>query len=133
MITCYVCKSSLDELMFSFKNKKQGIRSTKCKTCTKLYLKEHYKNNKSKYIEKAKLSNPGNLAKTKLLLQNLKTKCVKCGEDHPAVLDFHHTNPDEKESSIAHIHSRKKIIEESKKCIILCSNCHRKLHWEERQ
>jgi hypothetical protein len=119
--------------MFSFRNKQQGIRSTKCKICTRLYLKEHYKNNKSKYVERAKKRKPVEYQKTRNLLKGLKTQCIRCGEDHPAVLDFHHTNPDEKESSIARIKSRKKIIEESKKCIVLCSNCHRKLHWEERQ
>lgn len=133
MRVCYSCKLSLDDNSFSFRNKEKGIRSTKCKSCTKLYLKEHYKNNKNKYIERAKISNPGDRTKTKLLLQELKTKCISCGEDHPAVLDFHHTNPDEKESAVSRLQSRRKIIEESKKCIVLCSNCHRKLHWEERQ
>jgi hypothetical protein len=61
-------------------------------------------------------------------------KCEKCGENHIATLDFHHINPNEKEFQIAQSYfSKEKILEEMKKCIVLCSNCHRKLHWEEKQ
>jgi hypothetical protein len=51
--------------------------------------------------------------------------CVICGYDRNiAVLDFHHINPVEKEGKY-----RKCVtMEESMKCILLCSNCHREHH-----
>ncbi len=57
--------------------------------------------------------------------------CEKCGESHPACLDFHHR--DEKLESVSKMRcwSINKILEEIKKCSVLCSNCHRKLHWKE--
>jgi len=33
---------------------------------------------------------------------------------------------------IARNWSRKRILDEVAKCIVLCANCHRKMHWVER-
>lgn len=59
-------------------------------------------------------------------------KCIKCGESHPATIDFHHTKT--KESGISKLvsygYSIEKIKKELEKCEILCSNCHRKEHWK---
>lgn len=60
--------------------------------------------------------------------------CEKCSENHIAVLDFHHKNGTSKEGTIARMVSsmepKKKILAEISKCIVLCANCHRKLHWD---
>ena len=52
----------------------------------------------------------------------------KCG----AALEFHHVDKEEKTDSISAMINRDKsmseILEEIKKCIILCANCHRELH-----
>lgn len=57
--------------------------------------------------------------------------CIKCGESESICLDFHHTNPKKKKftiaSNITKI-SKKEILNEIKKCVVLCSHCHRKLH-----
>lgn len=59
-------------------------------------------------------------------------KCTACPENHPATLDFHHKH--DKKFAIAHIvangYSPERIEKEISKCIILCSNCHRKLHYK---
>ena len=58
--------------------------------------------------------------------------CQDCkGIFHPAVYDFHHINPDEKDFSLAHHKALKwsdEITNELDKCILLCSNCHRLRH-----
>jgi hypothetical protein len=62
-------------------------------------------------------------------------KCSKCGYSHPAALDFHHTDPGTKEGNVYRYASSgqyKKAFEEVEKCIVLCANCHRVHHYEEK-
>jgi hypothetical protein len=60
--------------------------------------------------------------------------CAKCGERHPACLEFHHLDPSVKGFNLAEAPTRvtdpTRILAEMAKCIVLCSNCHRKLHYE---
>lgn len=64
-------------------------------------------------------------------------RCVDCGQDHPATLEFHHLDPSKKEVMVSKlIHetsSMRKLQEEIAKCVVLCANCHRIRHWNERQ
>lgn len=70
----------------------------------------------------------------KLELVNLMGGCCsRCGYGkNLAALEFHHTNPDTKSFQLDARHlsntSMDKILEESKKCVLLCSNCHREIH-----
>ncbi|PIO00860.1 hypothetical protein COT60_03475 [Candidatus Pacearchaeota archaeon CG09_land_8_20_14_0_10_30_9] len=61
-------------------------------------------------------------------------KCLKCRETHPSTIDFHHKDGRKKEISISKMvsegYSMLRIKKEIEKCQILCSNCHRKLHWK---
>lgn len=61
-------------------------------------------------------------------------KCGTCGENHPACLDFHHKDEKDKYGSVAQMVSagycKEKVLAEIAKCSILCSNCHRKYHYE---
>jgi hypothetical protein len=57
--------------------------------------------------------------------------CVKCNEEDPACLEFHHKDPWEKEINIAQCKSKTKALAEIEKCEILCLKCHDMLHWEE--
>lgn len=62
-------------------------------------------------------------------------KCQRCPESDPICLDFHHKrNNKGKEISImaSHGYSIKSIIKEISKCLVLCSNCHRKEHDKKR-
>lgn len=64
--------------------------------------------------------------------------CMDCGTHHPAVLDFHH-----KEGLNGNIKNRvsrmvsenaswQRILEQIEKCDVLCANCHRIRHYNER-
>lgn len=59
--------------------------------------------------------------------------CVRCVEDDPACLDFHHTDTERKEmtisSMISYGYSKERLLAEIEKCEILCANCHRKRHY----
>ncbi len=57
--------------------------------------------------------------------------CCKCGYNKcDSALEFHHIDRSTKEHRPAKLlfGSWEKIVEELKKCILLCSNCHRELH-----
>lgn len=62
--------------------------------------------------------------------------CAKCEEDHIACLVMHHRNPKLKKFTIGACISIgcsiKRLKIELNKCVVLCANCHRKLHWRER-
>lgn len=58
-------------------------------------------------------------------------KCTCCGYDKCyAVLEFHHVNPNEKNKDFkfSNCQSWEKIVEEIRKCICVCANCHREIH-----
>jgi predicted HNH restriction endonuclease len=97
------------------------------------YQKKHYESNKEYYITKAR---EGKKKLREEFEEYKKTlECSICGENHPATLDFHHTDPTKKEIIISKAVGRnwgwESLNREIEKCIILCSNCHRKLHYEE--
>jgi transposase-like protein len=73
-------------------------------------------------------------------LQRIKAqaKCKYCGESHPAVLQFHHRDPREKDFDIStFVYHQKggleKLEAEIAKCDVLCANCHLKYHYENDQ
>ena len=60
------------------------------------------------------------------------SKCCICGFDSfQEGLDFHHVNPEEKSFSFgpqAPTKALEKQLEELRKCILVCANCHRGIH-----
>jgi len=60
--------------------------------------------------------------------------CKECEENHPATLDFHHPD-NNKEANVSRLvrslYPKKRILAEIAKCIVLCANCHRKIHYIE--
>lgn len=95
------------------------------------YGRKHYANNKDAYIARA-------VKRKKEIrdwLRKLKDtlKCSRCPESFWACLEFHHLDPAEKDVSLAKIYQKgwclERIKQEIAKCIILCSNCHRKEHY----
>lgn len=61
-----------------------------------------------------------------------KCGCTKCGEKDPACLDLHHLDPSTKVMAVSVMVARLvpliEIMSEVEKCIVICANCHRKLH-----
>lgn len=135
-LICVTCKSSKEESLFSFKNKETGKRNSSCKACHKEYVKRHYKNNKNDYIQRSKTSSQLYRKRNSDFLKEIKkkSKCENCGENHPATLDFHHIDDSTKDFSLSRNQGKslKELQTEIEKCKILCSNCHRKLHWSQK-
>lgn len=63
-------------------------------------------------------------------------KCLHCGYlKYDGALEFHHVNPNEKEFTIGYSFMKKSYLEnlyELDKCIMLCCNCHARIHNEKR-
>jgi hypothetical protein len=57
--------------------------------------------------------------------------CTICGyNEHPAALDFDHTDPTTKQcggvrAMLSGMYSLKRVFEEIRKCTLMCANCHR--------
>lgn len=94
----------------------------------KRYKNSWYKRNSKRIIEKARLRTE--IIKGWLRAYKSTLKCSRCSENDWRCLDFHHINPQDKESSIAYAirdgWSIERIQLEITKCIVLCANCHRK-------
>lgn len=61
--------------------------------------------------------------------------CFFCGESDPSCLDFHHRRGLVKTAAISQMIPKQgllAIMAEAQKCIVTCSNCHRKTHHRER-
>ncbi len=97
------------------------------------YMRGWYQRNKARHISYVRKRELG----IQLWFKEYKTSlsCERCGESHPACLDFHHVDPGEKKFSVSNHHERpslEALKAEIAKCCVLCSNCHRKEHWEDR-
>lgn len=66
----------------------------------------------------------------RLAVEYLGGKCVDCGlVDLQEVYDFHHADPTQKDFTIGKsVKIFERIKTELDKCVLLCSNCHRKRH-----
>lgn len=117
---CTKCKKELPVSCFNWRSKSSGTRRSECKYCHSEFMKINYE-------------------KKKQIVSDLKrgTCCQKCGDARSYVLDYHHLDPSIKELTVARMtsntYSLKKTLEEIKKCIVLCSNCHREFHHLEKQ
>jgi hypothetical protein len=122
MKKCFQCKIEKDHSLF-YKNKsmKDG-HSGLCKECQ---LSNERQNNQ----------------KAKEWVISLKKGCSVCGETRHWCLDFHHTNPKTKTMNISEYSisgttsfetKKKKILKELEQCIVVCSNCHRDIHYREK-
>jgi protein-arginine kinase activator protein McsA len=100
----------------------------------KEYSRKHYEANKAQVIALT----TENKKKDRLYWAAFKAtlKCTKCGENHPAALDFHHKDPSKKDRAVSWFLKNSqftKAIEEATKCIVLCANCHRIHHYLEKK
>lgn len=108
----------------------------------KAYNREYHKRwyaipeNAEKQKRKAKQHRETQLRRNREFILDYKmSHPCKCGEDHPACLAFHHTDANKEacvSEMVSGMYSIKRIQKEIDKCVVMCSNCHLKLHWEER-
>lgn len=99
------------------------------------YSKTYYEKNRKLVISKVNKNKKENREWFTAYKKQL--VCVTCGESHPAALDFHHINPCKSDKKIHKLvgdgHTKIRIQKEIDKCVVLCSNCHRIHHHDERK
>lgn len=54
-IICSKCKIEKDLINYSFQNKEKQQYKKMCKSCVKAYVKEHYLENRDKYVKNAEV------------------------------------------------------------------------------
>jgi len=71
-----------------------------------------------------------------MAIEHLGGKCAKCGyKKYPEVLEFHHRDPSQKDFNVSKkglTRSWERTKMEIEKCDLLCANCHRELHVEQK-
>src|ERR1051326_8908190 len=101
------------------------------------YQKEYQRQNKDKLLERRWKKRRERELAIRDWFSKYKSElyCIECGERHPACLQFHHRDREEKSFTISDAVLRgtsiKTIIKEIEKCDVLCVNCHAKRHWRE--
>lgn len=109
-------------------HRKDG-HSSGCKQCDNASYT--VSRNKKKEHYKTVARDRGKITQRKLLEWKSERKCSLCPEADPDCLDLHHLDPNEKDVNIGDVvryWSWERLTKEINKCIILCSNCHRKVH-----
>lgn len=134
MKQCTKCKQWKNEEEFSWKNKSQNKKHSQCKECRRKSDNERYLND-PKRRESVKAVHNNQVIFIRNYVQNVKknSECAICGENRWYVLDFHHLRDKSFTISekITEGCSLETIKQEIEKCITLCANCHRELHFSE--
>jgi hypothetical protein len=94
--------------------------------------RRHYANHKERVAAKTRRHRIKKKAAWVAFKKTL--SCTKCGENHPATLDFHHVIKDPSNKKINKLISQNAwavIPAELAKCVVLCANCHRIHHHDE--
>lgn len=113
MKKCSNCKNKLSLENFSTDRSRKDGFSHICKNCRVGKNKSFRKKNRNFLLEIKKLG------------------CSFCTEKNPVCIDFHHKNEDTKVDGIAIMkksYGFSKLKTEIEKCILVCANCHRKIH-----
>jgi hypothetical protein len=126
---CTKCSLLKSLVEFNKRASSKDGRQSQCKICNKTNLKKHYGCNKDYYIER----NKQRRKELREFIISLKLSCLICKEKEHCCLEFHHVDSDTKDFVLAEaanrMISKEKILEEIEKCVVVCSNCHKKIHY----
>lgn len=126
---CSECQVEKDISFFHIRSSVKGTFQNYCKDCRKIRDARIWQDNKYGKREKVKNWKEDSRRKYQEYKRNL--SCKICGETSEECLDFHHLDPKEKDLAVSALINRSSwevILSEIEKCIVLCANCHRKVH-----
>lgn len=130
---CTKCTKDKDLSEFRFRN---GVPISHCKQCERDGRKAHYKKNPNPTKQSAKRSRARTLEKYIAYKKTL--SCTDCGlpfKDEHYLCDFHHIDPTTKDPDAKWLRqcSFARFMKEVAKCVPVCSNCHRRRHYQLKQ
>jgi hypothetical protein len=131
MQRCSQCKETKPLENFAWKNKALGILARCCRACTREYCKAHYRKNSVKHNQRRYANQLSYKERNRdyVVLHLLTHPCVDCGESDPVVLDFDHVRGS-KYCAVSRLISAgfpiSRLQAEMDKCVVRCSNCHRR-------
>jgi hypothetical protein len=122
---CYYCKQNKPVDEFHKATSKYKQKKDICKPCQSIKGKNYYIKNKDSILARSAKINQRN---RELYLNYLLTHpCVDCGESDPVVLEADHVGDKSYDvSRMIQGWSWNRILQELKKCEIVCANCHRR-------
>ena len=131
MKVCGTCRIEKPTSEFHRNRRRKDGLQTSCKTCRKEIDRESYL--KSETRQNSIKTRRSDITKYNCkLVRRIKQAvgCAKCPEREPVALDFHHLDPAEKDLNISSMtaYCTATLKAEIRKCVILCANCHRKVH-----
>lgn len=121
-------KEKEDRKQYYYRNQEES------KQKSREYMRKYYRDNNELFAKRSKEQYEKKKEWFKKFLSTL--QCEQCGERDTDCLDFHHIQPNgtvggrRVDPPVTSLMSRSKkvILEESKKCSVLCANCHRREH-----
>lgn len=130
---CRRCKTEKSLLDFNkCSSKKDGLQSC-CRDCSKKLNNEGYTYNKNRRNSiKERMVEISTHNRKMINRYKRICKCFICSESEPVALDLHHLDPRNKDGHPSKMikYSTESLKKEVRKCVVLCSNCHRKVHAE---
>jgi len=128
---CTTCKSDKELSEFNKNKTRKDGHNNICRSCSNNSSIRYYKNNIKKHNDyvrdRSKKIVTENRIKYVELLKN--SCCSKCGFNNPVALEFDHKDGVDKILGVGKMVSSgyrwETIIEEIKKCELVCANCHR--------
>lgn len=128
MKRCSACKHTrpLEEFWKNV-SAKDGLQRA-CKDCIRKSHKKYYENNKRAYFDRRNIYR----RKFKKQLDDIKSEkgCLFCKEKDSCCLEFHHVGGSKIEDvgTMKNHAAKQKVLAETEKCVVICANCHRKVH-----
>lgn len=110
-------------------HKKGEYLQPNCKKCQNGLNRKRYKKNSKSHIQHV-IQNSRERA-MRFREWKITLSCQVCPENYWQCLDFHHLDPSKKDLSIsegAYQVGKAKLLAELEKCVVLCKNCHTKVH-----
>jgi len=102
-----------------------------CKICGRVFEMDRSKGHRG-YRCNSCIAKEKRVRRKERLVEEHGGECEDCGYDECiTALCFHHRNEEEKEFNISASSGQRawdKLVEEAKKCDLLCANCHQKRH-----